>query len=159
MCVLKRNRKILKFLPQNHISGGNFMRRIDCAHSRILKMLPWPWFREGIGVLKRKSNIFRFLWENRRFLGFSRRRIYCTHSQSLKMLPWSWFREMSVLYWSENMKILDFSSKIIVLRVILCEKSIQRISEASKCILDHRPWKIMFLPQLRWCAESISRIQ
>ena len=25
---------------------GNFMREIDCAHSRSVKMLPWPWFRE-----------------------------------------------------------------------------------------------------------------
>ena len=122
------------------------MRGIDCAHSQTLKMLSWLWFREGISVLKRKSNIFGFLWENRRFLGFSRRRIDCAHSRSLKMLPWSWFREMNVLYWSENMKILAFS-KIIVLRVILCEKSIQRIPEVSKCIFDHRPWKIMFLPQ------------
>ena len=88
------NRKILKFLSQNHISGGNFMRRIDCAHSQTLKTLPWPWFREGIGVLKRKSNIFGFLWENRRFLGFSRRGIDCAHSRSLKTLLWPWFREI-----------------------------------------------------------------
>jgi hypothetical protein len=25
---------------------GNIMREIDCAHSRSVKMLPWPWFRE-----------------------------------------------------------------------------------------------------------------
>ena len=24
------------------------MRKIDCAHSRSVKMLPWPWFRENI---------------------------------------------------------------------------------------------------------------
>jgi hypothetical protein len=24
------------------------MRRIDCSHSRILKMLPWSWFREYV---------------------------------------------------------------------------------------------------------------
>jgi hypothetical protein len=39
-------RKILKIFPQNHISRGNFMRWIDCAHSRSMKMLLWPWFRE-----------------------------------------------------------------------------------------------------------------
>ena len=69
------------------------MREIDSAHSRSMKTLPWPWFREGIGVLKRKSNIFGFLWENRRFLGFSRRGIGCAHSQTVKTLPWPWFRE------------------------------------------------------------------
>jgi hypothetical protein len=40
MCVLKRKSKNFEILPQNHIPGGNFMRGIDCAHSRILKMLP-----------------------------------------------------------------------------------------------------------------------
>jgi hypothetical protein len=71
---------------------GNFIRGFDCAHSRTLKMLPWPWFREWIGVLKRKSNISGFLWENRRFLGFSRRGIDCAHCQIVKMLPWPWFK-------------------------------------------------------------------
>ena len=28
------------------------MRGIDCANSRTLKMLPWTWFREKIGLLK-----------------------------------------------------------------------------------------------------------
>jgi len=28
------------------------MRGIDCAHSRTVKTLPWPWFWEGIDVLK-----------------------------------------------------------------------------------------------------------
>ena len=46
-CVYwSENRKILKFLPQNHISGGNFMRGINCTHSRSLKTLHWFWFRE-----------------------------------------------------------------------------------------------------------------
>ena len=44
MCVLKRKSKILGFLSQNYLSEGNFMQRIDCAHSRSLRMLPWPWF-------------------------------------------------------------------------------------------------------------------
>jgi hypothetical protein len=78
------------------------MRGIDCAHSRTLKMLPWPWFREGIGVLKRKSNIFGFLWENRRFLGFSRWEIDCAHSRSMKTLLWPWFREIGVLKRKSN---------------------------------------------------------
>ena len=76
------------------------MRKIDCAHSRSVKTLPWPWFREGIGVLKRKSNIFGFLWENRRFLGFSRR--------GIARIPESWKRFLNSdsgkksMYWSEN---------------------------------------------------------
>ena len=69
------------------------MRGIDCTHSRTLKMLPWPWFREGISALKRKSNIFGFLWENRRFLGFSRWRIDGAHSRTVKTPPRPWFRE------------------------------------------------------------------
>jgi len=51
------------------LSRGKIMRKIDCAHSRSVKTLSWPWFREGIGVLKRKSNIFGFLWENRLYTG------------------------------------------------------------------------------------------
>jgi hypothetical protein len=35
-----------KFLPENDLSGGKFMRGIDCAHSRSLKTLSWSWFRE-----------------------------------------------------------------------------------------------------------------
>ena len=35
------------------------MRGIDCAPSQTLETLPWPWFREGIGVLKRKSIYLR----------------------------------------------------------------------------------------------------
>ena len=45
------------------IFRGNSMREIDCAHSQIVKTLPWPWFREEIGILKWKSNIFEFLWK------------------------------------------------------------------------------------------------
>ena len=70
---LKRKSKILGFLTQNHRSGCNFMRAIDCAHSRSLRMLLWPWFRE-----------------------------------------------MSVFYWSENMKILHFDASE-------CTESISRL--------------------------------
>ena len=31
---------------KNDPTTPNFMRKIDCAHSQSLKMLPWPWFRE-----------------------------------------------------------------------------------------------------------------
>jgi hypothetical protein len=33
------------FLPKQPY-GGKIMRKIDCVHSRIVKMLVWPWFRE-----------------------------------------------------------------------------------------------------------------
>ena len=45
------------YCSKNDPSRGNFMRGIDCAYSRILKMLPWPWFREKLGFW---SKIFRF---------------------------------------------------------------------------------------------------
>ncbi len=35
------------------------MWEIDFAHSRSMKTLLWPWFREEIGVLKRKSLYLR----------------------------------------------------------------------------------------------------
>ena len=98
------------------------MREIDCTRSKIVKTLPWSWFREGIGVLKQKSNIFRFLWENRRFLGFSRRGIDCAHSRTLKTLPWPWFREgirvlkrkLSIFgFLWENRRFLGFSRRRI----------------------------------------------
>jgi hypothetical protein len=37
--VLKRNRKILGFLPQNHLPGDNFMRGIDCAQNASLTLI------------------------------------------------------------------------------------------------------------------------
>ena len=48
-----------KFFSKKVIFRGKIMREIDCAHSRTVKTLPWPWFREGIGVLKRKSIYLR----------------------------------------------------------------------------------------------------
>jgi hypothetical protein len=58
-------------------------------------------------------------------------------------------------------KFWIFLLKIIVLGVILCEKSIPCIPEASKCILDHQFFKVM--PRVHFdasgMAESISRIK
>ena len=88
-----RVKKIFFYFCKKYIFRSNFTREIDSAHSRSMKTLPWPWFREWAGVLKRKSNIFGFLWENRRFLGFSRRGIDCAHSRNMKTLPWLWFKE------------------------------------------------------------------
>ena len=61
--VLKRKSNIFGFLWENRRFLGFSRRGIDCAHSRTVKTLLWPWFREEIGVLKRKSKIFGFLWE------------------------------------------------------------------------------------------------
>ena len=75
MCVLKRKSKILKILSQNHISGGNFMWGIDGAHSWILKMLPWPWFREIKVCIKAKIELISLRF---RASGFpSKLKIYC----------------------------------------------------------------------------------
>ena len=40
-----------KFFCQNSLYRGKIMRKIDCAHSQNVKMLPWPWFRENIDFL------------------------------------------------------------------------------------------------------------
>ena len=53
--VLKRKSNIFWFLWENRRFLGFSRREIDWAHSRTVKTLPWPWFREEIGVLKRKS--------------------------------------------------------------------------------------------------------
>ena len=61
------------------------------------------------------------------------------------------------MYWSENMKILDFSSKTIVLRVILCEKSIQRISKRQNASLTIILEKLCFYRNasvMRWIDFS-----
>ena len=39
-------KKIFWIFAKMTFLGVIFMRKIDCAHSRSLKMLPWPWFRE-----------------------------------------------------------------------------------------------------------------
>jgi hypothetical protein len=56
VCLLKRKLKTLDF-SRKIDSRSNFMRRIDCAHSRSLKMLPWLRFREN-WVIEAKINIF-----------------------------------------------------------------------------------------------------
>ena len=99
--VLKRKSNIFGFLWENRQFLGFSRRGIDCAHSRSMKTLSWPWFREEIVVLKRKSNVFGFLWENRRFLGFSRWGTDCAHSRTIKTLPWPDSGKGS-LFWSEN---------------------------------------------------------
>ena len=46
LCSSTSEKKIFLNFCKNDFSRGNFMREIDCAHSRSVKMLPWPWFRE-----------------------------------------------------------------------------------------------------------------
>jgi hypothetical protein len=45
---------------ENYFSKGNFMWGIHYAHSRILKVLPWAWFREKLGFKIAKNEEFRF---------------------------------------------------------------------------------------------------
>jgi len=72
------------------------MRGINYAHSRIQKILSWPWFREGNLCIEVKIEKIRPRglggWKCRP-VGFSMRRIDCAHFQILKMLSWPWFRE------------------------------------------------------------------
>ena len=44
--VLTRKSKKFIFSHWKHLSGGNFMRGIDCAHFLRMGKLSWPWFRE-----------------------------------------------------------------------------------------------------------------
>ena len=44
-----------KFFSKNDPYRGNFMRGIDCAHSRSMKTLPWPWFRKWIRCIEAKT--------------------------------------------------------------------------------------------------------
>ena len=144
---LKENRKknFFRFSSKNRLFRVISRRKIDCAHSRSVKMLPWPWFREIDVCIEAKFEKFWNFSLKIIFLGV----ISC--GESIAHIPEAWecFPDPDLGKWvfCIEAKILNFSSKIIVLRVILCVKSIQIIPEVSKCILDHCPRKIMFLPQ------------
>ena len=58
------------FLLKKHVSRGNFMREIDFAHSRSVKMLPWPWFREWGGCIEAKIKHFRIFMRKPSILRF-----------------------------------------------------------------------------------------
>jgi hypothetical protein len=75
---------------RNDTYRGNFIRGINCAHSRTLKMLPWSWFREGLCLTNQKWTKFRIFAEKPTFQGFSWQGIDCAHYQSMKMLAWPW---------------------------------------------------------------------
>ena len=79
---------------------GLIMREIDCAHSRSLKMLPWPWIRESkCAYWSENRKILKFLPENHISEGSFMRGIDCAYSQSLKTLTLiQGFKEMST-YW------------------------------------------------------------
>ena len=58
------------YLSKNDLYRGNFMRGIDCAHSRTLKTLPWPWFR-GKMAFEEKSVFFRISQQLRKKIIFA----------------------------------------------------------------------------------------
>ena len=157
------NRKFFGFLWENRRFLRFSRRRIDCAHSWTVKMLPWPWFRKGIDVLKRKSigttkqknrkwreHFFekKFLLkfsENHPIRGKIMRKINCAHSRSMKMLPWPWFRKIDVCIEAKIEKCWNFSLKIIFLGVISCGESIARIPKAWKYFLDPDSGKLVHI--------------
>ena len=59
-----------KNFSKNDLTTPNFMRGIDCAHSRIVKMLPWPWFREWGGCIEAKIKHFRIFMRKPSILRF-----------------------------------------------------------------------------------------
>ena len=83
------------------------MRKIDCAHSRSVKTLPWPWFREGGGCIEAKIEKFWNFSLKIIFLGGNfMRGIDCAHFRSVKMLPWPWFKEISTCWISFQYTLL-----------------------------------------------------
>ena len=101
-CVYwSENRKILKFLPQNRISGGNFMRRIDCAHSRSLERLLWPWFR-GISTCWIFALIHTLIFLNQGQESVFKLRERAQSILRMKLPPEIWF-------WERNFKIFRLS--------------------------------------------------
>jgi hypothetical protein len=105
-----------KIFSKNDLTTPNFMRGIDCAHSRIVKMLPWPWFREGGGCIEakiEKSSIFR-------------RETGCIgvflEGESIARIPEPWKRFLDpdsgkeLVYWSENQTFRIFMRKPSILR-------------------------------------------
>ena len=78
-----------KIFCQNSLYRGKIMRKIDCAHSRSVKMLPWPWFREIDVYWSENRKILKFLPQNHISGGNFMRGIDCAHSRSLKTLSWT----------------------------------------------------------------------
>ena len=75
------------FTRKQSILRGNFMREIDCAHSRSVKMLPWPWFRENIDFF----NLFNIL-----VLGLKRR---------FSINKPRWCSDKAAAYWSQRSRV------------------------------------------------------
>ena len=60
-CGTLKAKKFFSIFAKNDPTTPNFMRKIDCAHSRSLKMLPWHWFNEiRVCFFPLKISYFRF---------------------------------------------------------------------------------------------------
>jgi hypothetical protein len=95
------NMKILDFSSKNRLFRLISRRKIDCAHSRSLKMLPWPWFREiRVCFFPLKISYFRFNTHS-----------YFPESRSRKHFQ------------ASGMRAIDFSHKIRGSGVIFCKNS------------------------------------
>ena len=131
---------------KNDPTTPNFMWKIDCAHSRSLKMLPWPWFREIRVCIEEK--IFRFNTHS-----------YFPESGSRKQFDVS------------GMRWINFSHKITLRTMILEEKckifaSIQNIHfpksgprkhfQASGMRAINSPHKITFIWTILEFLKKIS---
>ena len=60
VCIEAKIKHFRIFMRKTSILRFFSRREIDCAHFRSVKTLPWPWFREGIGVLKRNLTFSDF---------------------------------------------------------------------------------------------------
>ena len=102
---------------------GNSIRRIDCAHSWSLKMLPWPWFREKMRkmiIFVSKTLVFS---ESRKHLQASGMRAFDSpHRITLIGSFYRKFRKI-IWFWLRSMEYKSRSSS----RILSCEIFVQNI--------------------------------
>ena len=101
-----RKKFLLKF-PENHPIRGKIMQKIDCAYSRNVKMLPWPWFRKIDICIEAKIEKFWNFQYVLISLNQDQGSIFtlreCAQSiLRMKLPPEIWF-------WGRNFKIFRFS--------------------------------------------------
>ena len=126
MGIFSKKKFLLKF-SENHPMRCKIMQKIDCAHSRSVKMLHWSWFREIDVRIEAKIEKFWNFSLKIIFLGV----ISC--GESIARIPEAWkgFSAPDSGKWvfllkrkyASGMRWIDFSHKITLRTMILEEKS------------------------------------
>jgi hypothetical protein len=110
-----RSFSVEKFFCQNSLYRGKIMWKINCAHSRILKMLPWLWFREIRVCIEAKIQYVQnhknpLFWPTNFPESGSGKRLQareCVQSIPRMKLP------QEIWFWGRNFKIFRFSLQYI----------------------------------------------